>query len=83
MTQRHNRKRTFCAAIASGLLGAFSLPAFAIDYYVSPDGDDWSDGESPSTAWRTISRANTVMRAGDTVYIRGGEYLDDPIADRM
>ncbi len=61
------------------LATAFSSAASAADYYVSPSGNDANNGTSVSSAWRTIAKANGVLRAGDTLYMRGGEYVDDPI----
>ena len=46
-------------------------------YYVSPDGDDSNDGLTEATAWRTISYAassESPVNAGDTVYIKAGDY---------
>jgi hypothetical protein len=62
------------------LMAAASRAASAADYYVSPSGDDRNNGTSVSSAWRTIAKANAAVRAGDTVYLRGGEYLNDPIS---
>lgn len=56
----------------------FSL-AQAADYFVSPDGNDGNAGTSVANAWRTIGKANASLRAGDTVYLLGGTYSDDPI----
>src|SRR5690606_2718702 len=53
--------------------------AHAADYYISPHGDDGKAGTSPSSAWRTIAKANATLRPGDTVYLRDGKYVDDPI----
>ena len=61
------------------LATAFSSAASAADYYVSPSGNDANNGTSVSSAWRTIAKANGLLRAGDTLYMRGGEYVDDPI----
>ena len=61
------------------LATAFGSAASAADYYVSPSGNDANNGTSVSSAWRTIAKANAVLRAGDTLYMRGGEYVDDPI----
>ena len=61
------------------LATAFSSAASAADYYVSPSGNDANNGTSVSSAWRTIAKANGVLRAGDTLHMRGGEYVDDPI----
>ena len=48
-----------------------STEAAAATYYVRFDGNDANAGTSnaASGAWRTIARANTVMRAGDIVNV--------------
>ena len=53
-----------------------SLPGFAETvYYVDgARGNDAANGQTLSTAWRTIDKANATLRAGDTVYIRSGTY---------
>lgn len=47
-------------------------------YYVSPSGDDWNDGLTPETAWRTpdaISINDYLFEEGDAVlFERGGIY---------
>lgn len=42
-------------------------------FFVSPGGDDNADGsfESP---WATLGKAAASIKAGDTVYVRGGIY---------
>jgi hypothetical protein len=57
----------------------FSSAAAAANYYVSPSGNDANNGTSVASAWRTIAKANGVLRPGDTLFMRGGEYVDDPI----
>jgi hypothetical protein len=42
-------------------------------YYVATNGSDSASG-SQSAPWKTIQKAATVARAGDTVYVRGGTY---------
>lgn len=39
-------------------------------------GNDSNDGLSPQTAWRSLSRLEKVMRAGDTVYVGPGLYRE-------
>jgi hypothetical protein len=47
-------------------------------YYVDRNsGNDSNDGLTLGTAWKTISKANNTLRAGDTVFIRGGTYIED------
>lgn len=40
-------------------------------YYVSAAGSDTNSGTSPETPWRTIARANAVVRPGTTVVLKG------------
>ncbi|MBI3029560.1 MAG: right-handed parallel beta-helix repeat-containing protein [Candidatus Rokubacteria bacterium] len=40
-------------------------------YVDAASGDDANDGLGPSTAWRTLDRANQSVVAGDTVLLRG------------
>jgi hypothetical protein len=67
-------------ALCALLLIALSDAALAASYYVSPNGNDTASGTSVASPWRTIAKANGLLRAGDTLYLRGGEYVDDPIA---
>ena len=48
-------------------------PIYVADHYVAVNGDDANPGtfEQP---WATWSKAFDEVAAGDTVYIRGGEY---------
>jgi hypothetical protein len=48
--------------------------AVAKTYYVSTSGDDSADGLAEKTSFRTITHAATQAQAGDTVYIKGGNY---------
>ena len=47
-------------------------------FYVSPSGNDANDG-SISGPWGTLRHAVAQLRAGDTLYLRGGTYRG-PIA---
>ena len=51
-------------------------------YYVAPNGNDTEAG-SINAPFLTIQRAQAVVAAGDTVYIRGGLYMmeESQIAD--
>lgn len=60
---------------------AFPTLAQATDYHVSPDGDDDNPGtlEKP---WKTITHAlhfNSPVGAGDTVFLRGGDYYEKDV----
>jgi len=51
-------------------------------YYVSTTGNDSWNGLNPDKTvndgpWKTITKANTTISAGDTVYIREGKYVND------
>jgi len=46
-------------------------------YYVDRvNGDNSNDGLTPSTAWRTIAKANYTVVPGDTVYVLAGTYSE-------
>lgn len=47
--------------------------AAASVYYVSPSGSDTAAG-TESAPWKSIAHAQSVVGAGDTVYLRGGTY---------
>lgn len=51
--------------------------AGATTYYVRQTvGDDGRDGRSPATAWRSLAKLSTALRAGDTVYVGPGLYRE-------
>lgn len=62
-----------CAKI--GILAALllPLPIYAATYYVSPNGND-SNAGTQSSPFKTMAKGQTAASAGDTVYIRGGNY---------
>ncbi|MFC7535391.1 DUF1565 domain-containing protein [Actinoplanes sp. GCM10030250] len=45
----------------------------AAAYYVAPAGNDSAAG-TQAAPWKTIAKAQSVAKAGDTVYFRGGTY---------
>lgn len=45
-------------------------------YYVSTAGSDTNPGSSLTAPFKTIQRAANVVKAGDTVLIRGGTYRE-------
>ena len=63
------------------LLVLFCLPLSisATDYYVAVDGNDANSGLSVATPWKTISFAATQVLAGDTVFIKAGDYGNENI----
>lgn len=43
-------------------------------YYVSTNGDDTNDGMSEAQALRTIQHGIGLLSAGDTLYVKAGDY---------
>ncbi len=57
----------------------FSSEAFSSVYYVAVDGSD-SNAGTKEKPFASLNKANDVVRAGDTVWIRGGVYdLNDTV----
>lgn len=52
------------------------LTAGPFTYYVKTDGDDYSDGLTPATAWATIDNGDSfgIVQPGDTVQVMAGTY---------
>ena len=50
---------------------ALAAQAFGAVYYVATDGSDSAAG-SKDKPFATLNKANKVVAAGDTVWIRGG-----------
>lgn len=61
------------------ILILFARPAKAVNYFVSPGGDDQNSGFSTSQSWKTIAKANNSLLPGDTVFIMAGTYNYDAI----
>lgn len=72
---RLQRQLHFLAALFGALL---PVAAWGADYFVSPRGDDRHSGRGPadSQALRTIQAGVNRLRAGDTLYVRGGTYRE-------
>ena len=56
------------------LVLVFCSKAFATEYYVSTSGSNKNNGRSVGKSWRTISHAAKVVKAGDIVWIKAGDY---------
>lgn len=52
-------------------------PISGITYYVSPSGSDSADGKSLSTPFKTFGKALPVLKPGDILYMRGGDYAEN------
>lgn len=77
--------RTSCICLAAIILYV-AVSAILIDvaistsYYVSTSGSDSNSGLTKSEAWRTITYAGANVKAGDIVYIKGGNYTREYVA---
>jgi len=70
-------KKMAHAAVAILFLGLTASPARSATYYVDRNhasANDANNGTSESLPWKTISKANSTMQAGDTVLIKAGTY---------
>lgn len=64
------------AARAGSLLSSSITASITLTgsvYYVASNGSDSNDGLSPSTAWKTVNKANGSRRAGDLILFRRGD----------
>ena len=73
-------RKKFIFALGTVLSVALSAAqAFGAVYYVATDGSDSAAG-SKDKPFATLNKANKVVHAGDTVWIRGGIYdLNDTV----
>jgi parallel beta-helix repeat protein len=56
---------------------ACTASAYGETYYVRQTvGNDAADGRSAATAWRSVAKLSTALRAGDTVYVGPGLYRE-------
>jgi hypothetical protein len=51
----------------------------AATYYIDGSKGKDSNPGSPALSWKTISKANSTLQAGDTVYLRAGTYTNEQI----
>jgi parallel beta-helix repeat protein len=75
--------------LALAIFTTLATHAAATDYYVRQTvGDDHNDGLSAATAWQSVTKLSTAMKAGDTAYVGPGLYrgavivLHDGTADQ-
>jgi hypothetical protein len=62
-------------AMTGALLGFLApMPLRAATYYVAPNGSDTNPG-TEMQPFATITQGQAAASPGDTVYIRGGEYI--------
>lgn len=65
--------------VLTGLIAACLLPVagWARDWHVSGKGDDSNEGGSARSAFRTLKKAASVVKPGDTVWVGDGVYDDE------
>ena len=66
----------FACLLTLPLLAGTPSAVWSAEYYIDQNNPSASD-QNPGTIsqpWRTITKANQTLVAGDTVYIRAGTY---------
>ena len=58
------------------MLLALPLSAQAASYYVATTGNNANAGTSEGAPWATVKKCVDTMIAGDTCYVRGGNYTE-------
>ncbi|MEK6746390.1 MAG: right-handed parallel beta-helix repeat-containing protein [Pseudomonadota bacterium] len=70
----------FCLGISLSV----AATANAADYYMSPSGSDSNPG-TIAAPWKSLDRlqeAQKILKPGDTVYFRGGDYMTGYASNR-
>jgi len=62
---------------------AVTPAAQAAQYYVRTSGNDAANGQTPASAWRTISHAASLLLPGDEVIVGPGIYPEQNINVRL
>lgn len=57
-------------------LVAAALPLVGAQYFVATNGSDSAAG-TQAAPWRTLTKAASTVQAGDTVWVRGGDYAGE------
>lgn len=71
-------RRTLVVAVIAILQLSSSTALAATTYYLAPSGNDNNDG-SQGSPWASLTKAAGVVRAGDTVVVRGGTYYTNAL----
>jgi hypothetical protein len=67
------RGPTSIGFVAMALCASLTTTAWSRDFSVAIDGDDSGPGDSKHP-WRTLAKANAILKPGDRVYVRAGTY---------
>lgn len=65
--------KTFFMPLAMFSILMFSTASWATTYYVRSSGSDSANGTSTSSPFKTISKVQSAVRAGDTVYFNSSD----------
>jgi len=77
MLRRSWRPILGSCVVSMALHGADPAAAGPRSFYVRQTlGRDGNDGRSPATAWRSLSKLDQALEAGDTAYVGPGLYRD-------
>lgn len=68
--------RSFVKVVSLVLLTFLSTYVGAVDYYVSPVGLNTNRGTTKAEPFKTISKAVSVVAAGDVVHVASGTYAE-------
>ncbi len=81
-----HRRPCWLAALAVLFLAFPSTSLLAVEYFVSPTGNDANTGRTLATAWRTIQRSlrttTNAVTAGDVITVKAGTYNELIIAGK-
>ena len=71
---KENYERFLKRALLFTLIVHLSMAGFATTYYISNSGSDSNNGNSTSTAWKSLTKVNSVtFSAGDQILFNRGE----------
>ena len=58
------------------------LTSLPVHYFVAPDGSDDNSGLAVAQSFKTIQHALSLVKAGSTIYLAPGDYLEDVSTQR-
>jgi hypothetical protein len=79
MLTNATRQRFSGTMVLVGMVMLICSAAAAETYYVSLKGDDTNKGMTEEAAFRTIKKGASVLKAGDTLIIKSGDYGSEQV----
>ena len=67
------------SAVDVSKYGAGEMKKPGRTFYASPSGSDKNDGKTLKTAFRSVKNAAKFLKAGDTLYLKGGMYFENEV----